>query len=185
MALNAALQELTVPSGTEFPGTVQSQLHLIAEYIQIIGLDTFNGINYGPTTPDADSRSFPWFQTDNAYNPIGWNSWNGSAWVPIPMTMPTGATSAYPVPATAGQLFWDTTLNIAVVYERSQWRTLAGSPGDVKEVMAVDLPTALAQNPGWIQDTTSEGKVIAGAVTTGTGQGIWGHCGLRFVPVGA
>lgn len=170
MALNAALQALAVPSGTEFPGTVQAQLNLIAEYIQIIGLDTFNGINYGPVTPDEDSRGLPWFQTDNAYNPIGWNSWNGSAWKPIPMTLPTGVTASYPNPATAGQMFFDTTLNIAVIYERSQWRTLAGSPGDTKEVRAVDLPTALAQNPGWVQDTASNGMVIAGAMSAGTGQ---------------
>jgi len=171
MSLTATLQALTAPQGTEIPGSLQDLLNLFAQYESIVGLDSFNGINYGPTTPDEDSRGYPWFQTDNAYNPIAWNAWNGSAWTPIPMTVPSGATAARPNPASNGMLFLDTTINCTLIYERSQWRTLAGSPGDVKEVKAADLTTALANNPGWEYDSDSDGCVVANVISSGTGTG--------------
>lgn len=161
MGLLAQLQFTTVPQGTEFPGTVQALGELLAQYFEITGLDTFNGINFGATTPAEADRDKPWFQTDGSGNPIGWRSWNGSAWEPIPFVVPSGATEDRPVGAVAGQLFFDTTINVMLIYERSQWRTQAGSPGDIKEVKAATLAEALAKNPGWSDDTDSAGMVIA------------------------
>lgn len=168
MALNAQLEALTVPFGTEFPPTVQALLELIAEYEQIVGLEDFNGINYGPTEPSEDNRDRPWFKTDDDGDPLGWFSWDGSEWTPIPVVIASGPTSARPLNAIEGQLYLDTDINVQLIYERSAWRTASGSPGDVKEVKAASLSAALTANPGWEEDVDSAGRFIAG-VSDGSG----------------
>lgn len=168
MALDAQLQALTLPDGTEFPGTPQQLLELIAEYMAITGLADFNGINFGSTDPDEADRDKPWFKTDDDGNPLGWFGWNGSAWVPIPNVLPNGATSARPLNAIEGQQYFDTDINVQLVYNRSQWRTASGSPGDVKAVKAASLSAALDLNPGWSQDPDSIGRSIFG-VSDGSG----------------
>ena len=168
MGLNAQLQALTVPSGTEFPGTVQALLVLIAEYEEIIGLSDFNGINYGSVEPDADNRDKPWFKTDGSGNPIGWFSWNGSAWTEIPLTVPNGPTSERPTTGSVGQLYEDTTIGATLKWNGTTWVTQAGTIGDVKEVKFATLAEALTNNPGWEHDTDSVNMVIGGA-SDGTG----------------
>jgi hypothetical protein len=163
MALTAQLQALLVPNGTEFPGQVQGLLNLIAQYMEITGLEDFEGINFGPAEPSEDNRDKPWFQTDEAGNPIGWFSWNGSEWSPIPVTLPFGPTADRPVSPSTGAVYFDTDINVELIYERAAWRTASGSPGDVKEVKAASVAAALTQNPGWIADPDSIGKFIQGA----------------------
>lgn len=168
MPLNLQLEALLVPFGTEFPPTVQGLLNLIAQYEAITGDEDFSGINYGPTEPDADSRDRPWFKTDGSGNPIGWFSWNGAAWTTIPVTASSGSTAERPSNAIAGQFFLDTDINVLLIYERSQWRTASGSPGDVKEVKASSIDDALTANPGWSEDTDSVGRFVLG-VSDGSG----------------
>jgi hypothetical protein len=168
MPLNAELQPLTLPSGTEFPGTPQEFLNLICQYIAITGLSPFSGINFGDVEPAADERDRPWFKTDGAGNPIGWFSWNGSAWTPIPIQAQNGGTSARPVSPATGQVFFDTDIGTLLIWDGGKWTTASGSPGDVKEVKAASISAALTSNPGWSEDTDSAGMVIVG-VTTGTG----------------
>lgn len=170
MGLTAQLEALTVPFGTEFPGQVQGLLNLIAQYMAITGLEDFEGINFGPSEPSEDNRDKPWFQTDEAGNPIGWLSWNGSEWSPIPVTLPFGPTSGRPASPSTGAVYFDTDINVELIFERAQWRTASGSPGDVKEVKAASVAAALTQNPGWVADTDSVGKFILGAddATQGT-----------------
>jgi len=144
----------------------------IANYMAIVGLEDFNGINFGPTEPSESNRDKPWFQTDSSGNPIGWFAWNGSAWAPIPQALPFGPTASRPVSPSTGTEYFDTDINTALVYERSQWRTLAGTPGDVKEVKAASLAAALLSNPGWAHDTDSVAKVVAGAATDGSNYGL-------------
>lgn len=163
MGLNLSLQALTLPDGTEFPGTPQALFDLIAQYEAIIGAETFNGINYGPVEPTADNRDKPWFKTDGSFNPIGWYSWNGLAWTPIPLVLPSGGTADRPSDAQAGQLYEDTDINVTLKYTGSAWVTLDGSPGDVKEVKATTLDDALTINPGWSHDTDSINLYIVGA----------------------
>jgi hypothetical protein len=168
MPLSAELTALTVPAGTEFPGTVQELLELIAQYESITGLNPFSGINYGDTEPDPSERDRPWFQINGGGNPVGWFSWNGSAWTAVPMVVPSGTTAQRPSAPVEGQKFFDTDIEVELIYHNSLWITSAGSPGDIKEVKAASLAAATLKNPGWSQDTDSIGKVIAGA-SDGTG----------------
>lgn len=168
MALDLQLQALSVPSGTEFPGTVQALLDLIAQYEEIIGGENFNGVNYGPTEPTPENRDRPWFKTDGGGNPVGWYGWDGAAWASIPLVLPRGATGDRPSAPAAGTQFYDTTIQVALVYVGGTWKTLAGSPGDVKEVKAATLADALTKNPGWVHDTDSVGRVVAGAAADGS-----------------
>lgn len=163
MPLEAQLQALVVPEGTEFPGTVQELLELIAQYEEITGLNPFSGINFGPTTPDASNRDRPWFKTEVSGFPVGWFSWSGSDWTPIPQVIPAGTTAERPGTPVMGQQYFDTTIHAALIFERSQWRTLGGSPGDVKFVKAATIEAAIALNPGWAQDPDSLGRAIGAA----------------------
>lgn len=168
MALNLQLQALLVPFGTEFPGNVQALLQLIAEQMEITGQDSFDGINFGPTEPTPENRDKPWFKTDMGGNPIGWYAWAGSSWDSIPLVLPTGSTGDRPSAPAAGTQYFDTTIGVALVYIGGTWKTLAGSPGDVKEVKAPSLADALTKNPGWVHDTPSIGRVVAGAAADGS-----------------
>lgn len=171
MPLNAELQALTVPLGTEFPGTVQGLLDLIAQYIAITGLNPFSGVNFGDTEPTPEERDRPWFKTDSSGNPVGWYSWNGSAWAPSPITPESGTTATRPSPPLLGQLYFDTDIDVLLIYSGTGWITASGSPGDVKEVKAATLADALTKNPGWVHDTDSIGKVIIGALADGSDYG--------------
>lgn len=170
MSLNAELTALTLPANQEFPGTPQGLIDLFCQYAAITGLNPFSGINYGPVEPTPENRDRPWFKTDASFNPVGWYSWGGSAWEPAPVTLQSGATASRPTGAILGQTYFDTDIKVALIYTGTQWTTLDGSPGDVKEVKATDLATALTRNPGWAQDTASIGKVVIGA-TDGTDYG--------------
>ena len=131
MAISPILSPLTLPAGTEWPGTPQLGLNLFCQYAQITGLSELGGINFGPTTPASDLRDRPWFKTDVSGNPIGWFSWNGSEWAQILFSAPYGRTSDRPSNPTVGQIFLDTDIDTLLIYERAAWRTVAGSPGDV------------------------------------------------------
>lgn len=81
--------------------------------------------------------------------PIGWFVFDGSDWVPfnsIVMSGPTGSRPASPQPY---QQYYDTTIAVLIWWERGQWRTVDGVPGDVKFVIYEVLTEALTFNPGW------------------------------------
>ena len=168
MAIAPTLTPLTLPAGTEWPGTPQLGVNLFSQYLSITGLEESGGINFGATTPASDMRYRPWFKTDISGNPIGWFSWNGSAWAQILFASPSGTTANRPSSAVKGQIYFDTDINVQLVYERSAWRTQSGSPGDVKEVKADTLAAALTANPGWVQDTASS-KMVVGSADGTTG----------------
>lgn len=161
--LNLSLQAATVPFGTALPGNAQAVVNLVAQYARVIGGGTFNGINYGSATPAPSNRSLPWFKTDTLGNPIGLYSWNGLAWAPIPILVASGTTAQRPSNPTVGTLFWDTTIGCQIAYVTQGWTTASGSVGDLKEVSATSLTTALNNNPGWAQDAASVGRVVAAA----------------------
>lgn len=178
MAINAYLSPLTLPSGTEYPGTMQAFLSVVAAYIQVKGISDIGGVNYGATTPSEADRDKPWFKTDGALNPIGWFSWNGSAWSQILFSAPFGDSDSRPDSPVVGQLYLDTGINQLLVYERAAWRTVGGSSGEVKFVSAATIEEAISLNPGWTHFTDANGMVLAGANTT-VGQTIGATEGTR------
>lgn len=161
--LNLQNEALTFPAGQEFPGTPQELLDSIAQYLAIVGDESFSGINYGSVEPDADNRDKPWFRLDDENNPLGWYSWDGTSWTPIPQILASGPTASRPVAAIAGQLYEDTDIGVTLKYTGGAWVTLAGSPGDVKYVKTTLLADALTANPGWSQDPDSVDMSIGGA----------------------
>jgi len=169
MAVNAYLTPLTLPANSEFPGTVQGLVNLLCQYAAVDGLSELGGINFGPTTPSEENRDKPWFKTDESYNPVGFFAWNGSEWATFDTgAIPSGGTASRPLSPAVGQLYLDTDIKCVLVWERAKWRTLDGSPGDVKFVKASTLETALTNNPGWVEDTVGQNYVIAGASSTHT-----------------
>lgn len=81
--------------------------------------------------------------------PIGWYEFNGANWVPF-NSIPRSGTTAQRTPnAIDYEQFFDTDINVLLHWERGQWRTVAGSPGDIKPVGFGVLADALTANPGW------------------------------------
>jgi hypothetical protein len=168
MALTLQNVALTLPEGTEFPGTPQALMDLIAEYLAISGGSSFNGINYGDVEPEPENRDRPWFKTDGSGNPIGWFGWDGSAWVPIPAILPSGTTAQRPSSPADYTQFWDTDIDTGIIYYGGTWHTIDGSPGDVKFVTGATLAAVLTNNPGWSHYTDGIGRVLAGAAADGS-----------------
>ncbi len=82
-------------------------------------------------------------------NPIGWYEWNGSNWVPFTSLTLAGTTALRPASPEPFQQYYDTDISALIWFERSQWRTVSGIPGDIKAVGFETLTEALTANPGW------------------------------------
>ncbi len=169
MSLNLFLNPGTVPFGSQLPGNAQALVNFISAYTGIAGAEGFSGLNFGPNTPSPENQSIPWFKTDSSFNPIGLFAWNGSAWISTPLITPSGATGSRPISPAVGTQYFDTTINVQLVFERGAWRTLAGSPGDVKFVNTDTIENALLANPGWVELSAAWGRVLGGA---GAGSGL-------------
>lgn len=82
-------------------------------------------------------------------DPIGWYVFNGTSWVPYNSIVLSGPTANRPTGAIEYQQYYDTSISCLIWWERSQWRTVSGVPGDVKFVAFDLLSGALTANPGW------------------------------------
>lgn len=82
-------------------------------------------------------------------SPISWYVFNGTAWIPFGAIPLSGPTSARPTGAVEFQQFYDTTISVLLWWERGQWRTVSGVPGDTKDVAFETLTEAITRNPGW------------------------------------
>lgn len=111
----------------------------------------------GNSTPSGTNPQV-WLQTtqdatDTAPNqfgqPIGWNVWNGTIWAPFVGIVTSGSTSSRPANPANLQQFYDTDISCLIWWERGQWRTIAGVPGDLKFVAFTTLQAATTANPGW------------------------------------
>lgn len=169
MPLGLSLTFGTAPATQLFPGTFQGLGDLLAQYFEIAGGETFIPVNFGSTTPDADHRAYPWFKTDAGGVPVGWFSWNGSAWQQLQAPIPHGTTAERPTTtAVLGTLYLDDQIQAVLMYTGSAWVTQSGSPGDIKYCIAADLAQALSRNPGWVDFEQAAGRVL-GAVGEGAG----------------
>ena len=117
------------------------------------------------TAPYAIGNSTPtvtnppvWLQTSqdatdltpNSYGePIGWMVFDGTNWVPFNSVVASGDTASRPAAPADFQQYYDTDISVLIWWERGAWRTVAGSPGDIKFVTTPTGVAALTQNPGW------------------------------------
>lgn len=120
----------------------------IKRYVPIDVSDSVDDeIQISESTP-ATSTPAIWLRTIGGA-PVGFYFFNGSQWVPGMNIVQSGPTANRPASPFTGQQYYDTDISVLIWWERGQWRTLSGSPGDVKFVVTELLSTALAQNPGW------------------------------------
>lgn len=117
-------------------------------------------------------------------DPIGFLEWNGSAWVPFNSIPRNGTTAQRPTNPVELQQYFDTDISTLIHFERGAWRTVSGTPGDIKQVAFEVLTDALTFNPGWdvlgsanqafrgrhlVQATKDSGATPATNLTTGAG----------------
>lgn len=159
----------TAPSTQRFPTTPQDMLAFIAAFMAITGIEANASFVIGSDTPAAADQDKPWLRLDATGDPVGWYVWNGAAWVTMRTTMPSGTTAERPVTPNDYELFFDTDIDCALIFERGQWRTVDGSPGDIKFVTAATLGDAITRSPGWSEYTDMRGRSPMGA---GTGLGL-------------
>jgi len=81
--------------------------------------------------------------------PISWHVFDGTNWIPFDGVVRSGPTASRPSGAVEFQKFYDTDITVLLWWERGQWRTVSGVPGDVKQVAFETLTEAIARNPGW------------------------------------
>lgn len=166
---NAYISPKTAPADTPFPGTFRELVPAIAQYLGVGGLNNIIGVNFGPNAPESADRDKPWYKTTAQGVPLGWFSWNGSEWITTPGIVASGDTESRPLNPQVGTLYFDTDISVLLMFERGKWRTVAGSPGDVKFVRADSAKDAIEQNPGWVEFTEAAGRVLGVA---GAGDGL-------------
>lgn len=121
----------------------------------------------GPANPGTPGPTDPlvWLQTSEN-RAVAWRAWNGTVWRAFG-TPASGTTAERPGVPVDLETYFDTTINVLIHWERGAWRTVSGSPGDVKAVTGTLLAGALAANPGWgvlgETDMTLRGRVIGEA----------------------
>jgi hypothetical protein len=111
-----------------------------------IGASQPSGVNpvlWLQTTKDATDVD------PNFGSALYWVLWNGTAWVPFMVAQGLGTTADRPAAPPDGFKFYDTDLGVELWWERGQWRTTSGVPGDIKHVGFSTLQDALDHNPGW------------------------------------
>lgn len=104
-------------------------------------------IQISESTPTSSTPSV-WLRTIGV-NPVTWYFWNGTQWVPGMNIVQSGTTANRPASPFDLQQYYDTDISCLIWWERGEWKTVSGVPGDVKFVAASRLSDALAQNPGW------------------------------------
>jgi hypothetical protein len=116
-----------------------------------------------PAAPGDDDATI-WIRTDND-RVIGLYFWNGLAWRPGGNVPPSGTTAERPSTPQDLEQYFDTDINCLIHFERGSWRTVSGTPGDVKFVTTTTLAAAKTANPGWeyLGEGTQawRGKVLA------------------------
>lgn len=101
-----------------------------------------------PAAPGEGDPSI-WLRTSNS-RVIAWYFWSGAEWRPGGNVPPSGPTASRPGNPKELEQFFDTDIASLLHWERGQWRTVSGTPGDVKFVTTAALSDALTANPGWI-----------------------------------
>lgn len=123
-----------------------------------------------PTDPGTPEGTDPllWLRTSGTRG-IGWYAWDGTVWRAVGAVPPSGPTASRPTAPVDLESYWDTSINTLIHYERGSWRTVSGTPGDIKFVAQSLLADALTYNPGWqylgLSDQSIRGRTLAVATT--------------------
>jgi hypothetical protein len=117
-------------------------------------------------------------QNPNGFGtPLSWYFWNGTSWQPFNSVPQSGSTANRPGAPINLQQYFDTDINVLIHWERGTWRTVSGSPGDVKHVMAQTAASAIQINPGWViwgdSDTASRGRIFSAATQDAGGSPVY------------
>lgn len=147
-----------VNQGKYVPINIDDSLHLM-----VIGPDN-------PGTPeDLDPKL--WLRTSGT-RAVGWYGWDGVIWRSFNSLPASGATASRPTVPVDLEQYFDTDINVLIHWERGAWRTVSGSPGDIKFVAQSKLTDALTANPGWIylaQDDQSVRGFVVGLASQDPG----------------
>lgn len=121
------------------------------KYVPINIDDSLHILVIGPDTPAAPGASDPklWLRTSGT-RAIGWYGWDGLIWRSFNSIPASGNTASRPTQPVDLEQYFDTDINCLIHFERGAWRTVSGTPGDVKFVAVSKLSDALNANPGWI-----------------------------------
>jgi len=149
-----------IDQGVYVPLDISASLNLF-----VIGPDD-------PGTPETGDPTL-WLRTFESRG-IGWYGWDGTQWRALSNPPPSGSTAQRPTNPVDLEPFFDTDIHAMIHWERGAWRTVSGTPGDIKFVAQAILEDALAANPGWqyvgLDDQSLRGKGLAIA-TQDTGVG--------------
>jgi microcystin-dependent protein len=107
--------------------------------------------------------------------PIGLFAYQGSTWNPVGLSN-GGNTASRPQTGVAGETYFDTDIDVMLVWSGTAWVTQSGSPGDIKFVyLDRDLYTGTAAeteaerlNPGWKVIPNARGMSLVAADHTDT-----------------
>jgi hypothetical protein len=125
-------------------------------------LPQFFAQDANPGTPGPDDP-LVWLRTSQN-RIVGLYAWNGAEWLASANITHSGPTANRPTEPVDLENYFDTDINVLIRWERGTWRTVSGSPGDVKHVTHTVLTEALRHNPGWDvlgrDDESQRGKFI-------------------------
>lgn len=104
---------------------------------------------------------------------VGWYFFNGTEWKPEANIVQSGTTANRPLNPLELHQYYDTDIATLIWWERGQWRTVSGVPGDLKFVSYPTLAGALAANPGWQEigeaNLNLRGRTFVSANADGSG----------------
>lgn len=170
------------PSAEGFPATFAEFLTKIREYTEVStdsddpDGDTVRSIIVQTTSPVSPADNDLWVKIDAVSSrPIGLYAYDGSAWQSMSVVN-SGTTAKRPATSIAGEKYYDTDINVELIYTGSAWVTAAGSPGDIKFVyLDRDSYTGVAGdaeaerlNPGWKVLPAVQGKSLVAVDPTDT-----------------
>lgn len=133
--------------GTQWWVFSESQGKYIPLDISASTVRLFTVSDIEPAAPVDDDATI-WLRTSGT-RVIAWYFWTGTEWRPGGNKPPSGPTANRPVNAVDFEQYFDTDIATLIHWERGAWRTISGSPGDVKFVTIATLADALTVNPGW------------------------------------
>ena len=125
------------------------------------------------TPPDPTTGSANIWLRLKTNRVLGWYFWDGAAWRPEGHTPASGPTADRPSDPGDLEQFFDTDIACLIHWERNAWRTVSGTPGDIKFVTNTVLSQAITRNPGWIylgeNDQSLRGTVLGVATHDSSG----------------